>query len=124
MHRLTNLSVVLLFALAAISGGLGGCAVSAQQFLSEGGAGKTQMRCSWVIAYGLIGVMFGLLFAAFGWVTVESHDPFDVIGPSVICGFVGASALGGVNTTARFLLSRLGIEVEVNVKRKDEGPKL
>lgn len=119
MQRFTNFSVVLLFALAAISGGLGGCAVTAQQFLTDKGAGKVQMRASWIAAYGLIGVMFGLLFAAFGWITVDTHDPFDVIGPALVAGFVGASALGGVNTTARFLLKQLGIEVEVNVKRRE-----
>lgn len=113
-ERVTDLTIALLYALATISGGLGGCTVAAHHVLR----GKT-MRLSFALAYLIIGAVFGLLSAAYGIVVVHKHIT-EVIGPCIIAGMAGAIALGMSNLSARFILKRLGIEVVVSVKRKDE----
>lgn len=120
MERLEGTAIIVLYALAAISGGLGGCAVTAQQFLSQGGGGKVQMRISWLLAYAIIGILFGLLFAAYGLTIITLKHPTDIIGPACLSGFAGAALLGGANMTARFILKRLGVEVVVTVRRENE----
>lgn len=125
MQRLEGAAILVFYALAAISGGLGGCAVTAHQFMREGGAGRVQMRASWLLAYAIVGSVFGLLFAAYGTFFVRVNEVADIIGPSLISGIVGAAALGGLNMTARFILRRLGVEVIVTVHRsekKDDQP--
>lgn len=120
MDRLEEFGILVLYTLAAISGGLGGCAVTAQQFLSQEGAGRVQMRLSWISAYTIIGVLFGILFAAYGLTIIELKHPTDIIGPACIAGFLGAALLGGANMTARFLLKRLGVEVIVTVRKDNQ----
>lgn len=106
--------IYLLFAAAAISGGLGGCAVASHQLLS----GK-KMRFSYFLAYAMIGVVFGLLFAAYGWVVADSH-PSQIIGPAIVAGAIGAGMLSGMNIGARFLLKHFGIEVQVTMRKAQE----
>lgn len=106
--------VILLYAIAAISGGLGGCTVAANRLLS----GRS-MRMSFFLAYAIIGVVFGVLTAAYGTFIVND-SPADIIGPAIISGIVGSIALSGANLTARFILQRLGVEVQITVKRKEE----
>jgi len=113
-------TVIILYALAAISGGLGGCAVTAHHFLKDGSAGKVQMRASWLVAYAIVGSVFGLLFAIYGAYFIDIERVSDIIGPSLIAGIVGSASLGGVNVGARFILKHLGVEVVVTVRRGDE----
>lgn len=120
MERMADQAVFILYLLAALSGGLGGCAVTAQHFLRDQGKGTVQMRASWLLAYAIIGSVFGLLFAAYMVTFTDPQSVTGVIGPAIISGIVGASALSGINITTRFLLKRLGIEVIVSVRRDNE----
>ena len=113
-EKYTN-TVYVLFALAAISGGLGGCAVAGHRLIT----GK-KMRFSFFAAYAIVGAAFGLLFAAYGFaISAETH-PVEIIGPSIMAGVVGAAALGSMNWTARIVLKHLGIEVQVTMRKTDE----
>lgn len=120
LERIEASSTLILLLLAAISGGLGGCAVTAHQFLSQGQGGRVQMRASWLFAYAIIGAVFGLLFAVYGTLFVEVQEYTDVVGPSLIAGIIGAATLGGVNVTTRLMLKKLGVEVVVTIKRDGE----
>lgn len=107
-------AVYLLFALAAISGGLGGCTIAGQRLLTG-----QKMRFSFFAAYGIVGAAFGVLFAAYGWVVGDSH-PTDIIGPALIAGMSGALTLGSMNWTARIILKHLGIEIQVTMRKSIE----
>lgn len=112
-ERYTN-AIYLLYALAAISGGLGGCAIAGQRLLAG-----NQMRFSFFLAYALIGATFGLLFAAYG-LTITDQHPSHIIGPSILAGMFGALTLGSVNWTARVILKHLGVEIQVTMRKHDE----
>lgn len=120
MDKLEDLAIIILYAVAAISGGLGGCAVTAQQFLRTSGGGQVQMRISWIMAYSIIGAVFGLLFAAYGVIFVNITSYADIVGPALISGIVGASSLGLMNVSARIILKQLGVEIEVTMRRESE----
>lgn len=113
-------SILVLYAIAAISGGLGGCAVTAHQFVQADGLGRVQMRLSWLMAYGILGTVFGVLYCA--WVLSSATDVLivqDVVAPALVVGFVGSMSLGAANTAARITLKKLGIEVEINLRKTD-----
>lgn len=107
-------SIYLLFALAAISGGLGGCSIASHRLITG-----RKMRLSFFLAYGIVGAAFGILFCAFGWVVSDSH-PSQIIGPSLASGMVGALCLGSVNWTARIILKHFGVEVVVTMKKTEK----
>lgn len=107
-------AALLLFMLAAISGGLGGIGFASYQLLG----GKT-VRASYFAAYGIIGMVFGVLCAAYGVVLVD-RPVTDIIGPALLAGIVGAATLGSMNWTARFVLKHLGVEIQVTMHRTKE----
>jgi hypothetical protein len=107
-------AIYLLYALAAISGGLGGCTIAGSRLLTG-----TKMRFSYFLAYALIGATFGLLFAAYGLILVDDH-PSQIIGPAIIAGMVGSAMLGSMNWTARIILKKLGVEIQVTMRKNDQ----
>jgi hypothetical protein len=111
--KYTN-SIYVIFALAAISGGLGGCSIASHRLITG-----RKMRLSFFAAYGIVGAAFGILFCAFGWVMSDSH-PSQIIGPSLASGMIGAFLLGSMNWTARIILKQLGIEVQVTMKKAEK----
>ena len=115
-ERIIEHITVLLYALAAISGGLGGCAIAAHDVLRGG-----RPRLSFVMAYAIIGSVFGVLSLAYGsWFGVESRTTDHVIGNSVLIGAMGSAVLASTNLSARWVLKRLGVEIEVNIKRRGD----
>lgn len=105
-----------LYALAAVSGGLGGCAVAGHHILR----GRS-MRASYALAYGIVGMVFGVLMLAYGSVFGADAASLDrLIGQSVLAGAAGSIALASTNLSARWVLKRLGIEVIVTVRRSDD----
>jgi len=113
-ERIIEHITVLMYALAAISGGLGGCAVAAHDVLRGG-----RPRLSFIFAYAIVGSVFGVLALAYGsWFGVETKTTDHLIGNSVLVGAFGSAVLASTNISARWVLKRLGIEVEVNIKRK------
>ena len=116
-ERMIEHITTLMYALAAISGGLGGCAVAGHHILRGG-----TPRLSYVMAYGIIGVMFGVLVMAYGSAFgVETTSVDQVVGNGVIAGVVGTVSLASSNISARWVLKRLGVEVIVTVKRRGEN---
>lgn len=114
--KLHDYVVLIMYALAAISGGLGGCAVAGRSVLHG-----ENPRVSYVLAYATIGVMFGVLTLAYGtFIGVQSDDYASVIGNSILAGISGSFALASTNISARWVLKRLGLEVQVTVRRQDE----
>jgi len=108
---------ILMYALAAVSGGLGGCAAASHHILRG-----QQPRVSYVLAYGIIGMVFGVLMLAYGSMlgaTVTSLD--QLIGQAVLAGAAGSIALASTNLSARWVLKRLGIEVIVTMRRHKGG---
>lgn len=115
-ERILEQITILLYALAAISGGLGGCAIAAHDVLRGG-----KPRLSFLLAYGIIGAVFGVLGLAYGsWFGMNNETTDHIIGNSVLIGAMGSAVLASTNLSARWVLKRLGIEVEVSIKRRGE----
>lgn len=115
-EKVTEYLALVSYAVAAISGGLGGCGVAAHQVLRGG-----KPRLSYVVAYGIIGIMFGVLALAYGtFIGVTGQSMDSIIGNSVLAGAVGSITLASTNISARWILKRLGIEVQVTVRRRDD----
>lgn len=107
---------LIMYALAAISGGLGGGAVA-----SHGVLRGQPPRSSYVVAYVIIGMMFGVLMLAYGSMFGADTASLDkLIGHAVLAGAVGSMLLASSNLSARWILKRLGIEIEVTIKRSED----
>lgn len=112
MEKPIDWLALVMYALAAISGGLGGCAIAGHHVLR----GRS-MRVSYLLAYGIVGMAFGVLTLAFGAAFMGEAETLDrLIGQSVIAGAVGSLVLASTNLSARWVLKRFGIEVVVTVK--------
>lgn len=107
---------LLMYALAAVSGGLGGAAIASHHLLR----GRS-MSISYALAYGMVGMVFGILALAYGSVFgVQPGSVDSIIGQSIIAGAAGSLVLASTNISARWVLKRLGIEVLVTVRRAQE----
>ncbi len=103
---------LVMYALAAISGGLGGCAIAGHHVLR----GRS-MRVSYLLAYFIVGATFGVLMLAYGAAVTDGMYALDrLIGQSVLAGAAGSLTLASTNLSARWVLKRLGIEVVVTVR--------
>lgn len=114
-ERAADFVVALIYSLAVVSGGLGGCTVAAHHIIK----GKS-IRLSFFFGYAIIGAVFGLLTASYGSF-LSSQNWHEIIGPSILAGAGGAIALSATNLSARFILKKLGVEVVVTVKKSDNG---
>jgi hypothetical protein len=106
--------LAFIYTVAAISGAAGGCLVAAHHVLR--GRNITTM---FVAAYSFVGLIFGaagvIMTAAVG---VElSFERVILLG--LVFGMAGSSALAGANISARIIMSRLGIVIDVDVRRID-----
>lgn len=107
---------LIMYALAAVSGGLGGCAIAGHHVLRG-----HSMRISYLLAYGIVGATFGVLLLAYGAMFgVNNTSLHSMIGNAVLAGAAGSFALASTNISARWVLKRLGIEVLVTVRRAQE----
>ena len=103
----------LVYAVAAVSGASGGCTVAAHHIL-RGRPMAAMILC----AYAFVGGVFGVaVIAAVYLYTDISFTVERLILTALGFGFFGSIALAGANLSARFLFRRLGIEVDVSVKR-------
>lgn len=117
--KLMDFWSALAYAIVAVSGASGGCLVAAHRVIR--GRSITAML---LLAYAFIGGAFAvagvaalLLFAPFQ-VTFER---LLLIG--VVLGVSGSVALAGANLSVRFLLRRLGIEIDIEVRRIERPAK-
>ncbi len=107
---------LIMYALAAVSGGLGGCAIAGHHVLRG-----HSVRISYLLAYAIVGATFGVLLLAYGAFFGVNTASMDIlIGHAVLAGAAGSLALASTNISARWVLKRLGIEVLVTVRRAQE----
>lgn len=107
---------LLLYAIVAASGALGACATASASLLR-----RRQMALPMFMAYVLIGVVFSMLALAFGSALgVQMTTIDEVIGKGLIVGSVSSATLAGCNLSMRWWLKRLGVEIEVSVRRRDD----
>ena len=106
-------ALAFLYVVAAIAGACGGCLVASHRLLN-----KENMTGMIFAAYGFAGLILGLtgvmVLAAFTDVTLTLERAF-LFG--LIFGVTGSASLAGMNLSARFIMRRLGIEVDVTIKR-------
>lgn len=111
--KILDFWTALAYAIVAVSGASGGCLVAAHHVIR--GRSVTAML---LLAYAFIGGAF----AVAGVAALLLFSPFQVtferlllIG--VVLGVSGSVALAGANLSVRFLLRRLGIEIDIEVRR-------
>lgn len=108
--------LMAMYALAAVSGGLGGCAAASFYFTH----GK-QLRWPFVLAYFVLGIAFGVITLAI--MIVGNFNVDDMNKVIIYSGFAGTSGsivLASANLSAKAYFKRLGIEVQVTLRRPEE----
>jgi len=108
------LSTLLLYVVAAISGGFGGCVVANYAAIRQAHA-----KCILFGAHIVFGVFFGVMALAAGEVLHTGFTTIDeVIFKCLIAGVIGSTVLASTNFGARVILRKMGWEIEVNFVRK------
>lgn len=113
----TDTTVLLLYVIAAVAGGLGGCAAAAY-YATHARA----PRVMFLVAYMLLGVVFGVISLATiaTWGLIDPGDVHLIILISLLSGSAGALALVSANLTIMLILRRLGIEIQITMRKPDE----
>lgn len=111
--KIIDFWTALAYAIVAVSGASGGCLVAAHRAMH--GRAVTVMLLS---AYAFIGGVF----AVAGVATVLLFGGFDFTFEKLVLvggvfGLAGSVALASANLSIRFILRRLGIEVNVNISK-------
>ena len=110
--------VLLAYALAGISGAIGGCGAAGAHLLHP--PNKLVLRLTHLLAYAIIGFIAGVMFAAYGLTFRADVNVLSQVVPGAIAaGFGIALALASTNFSARWILRRLGVEVELTVRRTE-----
>ena len=78
------------------------------------------MRLAVVFAYGVVGVFFGLLFLAHANYLNVSIDLDQLIASCLASGFIGSVMLASSNFTVRWVLKRMGIEIQLSIKQREK----
>lgn len=114
--------ILLAYALAGISGAIGGCGAAGLRLLR--GDDKIAVHLAHMAAYAIVGLISGIMFAAYGLVfRPDAHALSQVVPGAIISGLGICLTLAGTNVSARWILRRLGVEVELTVRPVDEGKK-
>ncbi len=112
----TEFWTALAYAIVAISGASGGCLVVAHRAVI--GQSVTGIH---LLAYAFIGGVMsvaGMAALVLLGVVVDIGIPFEqLLLAGLLLGVTGCLALASANLSIRFILRRLGIEVDVNIKR-------
>lgn len=115
-HRLIDPGLLVLYAIAAISGGLGG-AIAGAYYATH----SNKPRVAMLAAYFILGVVFGavtLMVSIF-----IHHTPADMNTLSLealVGGLAGAITLASANFTARLIFRYLGIEIQFTARQRGE----
>lgn len=107
---------LVLYAIAAISGGMGGCA-SALYYLTHKDSRATK---AFIVAYIILGLMFGVITIAL--LILSDRGPSDVhelILFSFAGGVVGSVGLLSTNWTVRAVLRKFGLDVQLTIRPDD-----
>lgn len=110
------LGVAVLYAMAAVFGLVGGCAVGIQEVV------RGARRAAFVFAYATIGAVAGVGFMAvtsifniWAATTIHQHILY-----SMIVGGAVALTVFSANASVKVIFQRLGIEVQFTTRRTDE----
>lgn len=107
-----DMFVLIVIAIAAISGGAGGCLVVAQKVLR--GRNTT---AAFVAAYATIGAIFAVVGTIMMMIlTTINVTLLNVILVSICFGVAGSLSLAGTHLAARVRLKRLGLEFDASVR--------
>ena len=105
---------LLLYLIATIAGALGGCAAASHRLLRQG----DDKFWMYLLAYSIIGTFFGVLsFAGHATIGTPYAGIHEATLFSLVYGFGGAVALAATNLSVKFILKRLGIEIDVRVTK-------
>jgi hypothetical protein len=107
--------VLCAYAIAGVSGAIGGCGAASVHLLRNERMVVT--RAAYAVAYALIGAIAGVLFAAYGLLfRPEMQSVAQVVPGAMISGLSMALTLAGTNISAKWILRRLGIELELTIR--------
>jgi hypothetical protein len=115
-------STMMIYAIAAVTGALGGCAAGAHVFLYREG-----FRIAFVLAYAVIGaaVSVGVAGSILWQIGQPLSDLSDaalhqVIMASMFSGMVGSFALSLLHVASKIVLRWRGIEIEVVARKYND----
>ncbi len=111
-----TLGVAVLYATAAVFGMVGGCAVGIHEVMAN------QRRIAFVLAYSIIGAVAAIGFMAMTsifkvWAATSIHEH---VLYSMIVGGAVALTVFSANMTVKILFKKLGIEVQITTRKKEE----
>jgi hypothetical protein len=112
-----NFLILVLFAVAAISGGLGGCASALASAMRE----NKSASVAFVFAYIILGVVFGIVTLSV--LTFYDHGPTsinDLILFSTAGGAAGSIGLASANWSIRAAFRKFGVDVQLTVRRMED----
>lgn len=114
--QLKEWSILFGIAISAVFGALGGCTAASIQSINN----DKPMQFMFLLAYLTIGASMGIVVGAYGHVFFDAHDPLKLIGHALVAGIIGATLMAGGHVSARWFLDKLGIEVTITARKKDQ----
>lgn len=109
--------VMILYVIAAVSGGLGGCAAGCYYLTHD-----KRPRLAFAVSYALLGVVFGVI--TFAVISAYHFPELDSVHKailfSIIGGLAGAVMLASANLTVLLLFRKLGIEIQITMRKSGE----
>lgn len=106
--------VLLFYAIAAVSGGMGGCA-SALYYVMHG---QRRAGMAFVCAYTVLGIIFGVItLAGLAIYQYPITDVNHLVLWAAGGGAAGSVALATTNWTVRAIFKQVGIDVELTFRR-------
>lgn len=113
MNEKKEIAELTLLILAGIGGCLGACSIASHRLISG-----NKIRLAMFLAYAIIGLVSGLLFAAYGSITTDQNF-IAILAPSIISGATVSLALGGTGAGAKLVCKKLGFEIILLTKKID-----
>lgn len=104
---------LIVYALAAVSGGMGGCVVWSYY------TRKSERAAALILAYGIIGVIFGIVAAAM-MAIFGAFKMHEVVLYSMATGFGGTLAVFGINWGAGMAFRWKHFEVKFTIRQPDQ----
>ena len=109
-------SIWVLYAIVAVSGGLGGCAAGCYYLTHE-----KRPRWAFAVSYMVLGMVFGVItFAILASYHFDVDSIHKLILYSLLGGTCGAVMLASANMTVRLLFRKLGVEIQLTMKKTGE----
>lgn len=110
-------ALAIVYLVAAVSGASGACLVAAHKVLHG-----RNISILIFVAYAIVGAVLSVAMVSYLFVFMRPQmDLSEIVLYSIVAGVTGSMALAGTNMTARFIMRRLGIEVDISVKRAEEN---